>query len=73
MYACSKARNGAVAAQGAVLRIVAAHGWVRDLLCANGIAEKVGGLDRVAKGNRMQAQRNFSWFLIRNDATGERH
>jgi sulfate permease, SulP family len=47
MYACSKARNGAVAAQGAVL-LVAAHGWVRDLLCANGIAEKVGGLDRVA-------------------------
>ena len=25
-----------------------AHGWVRDLLRADGIAEKVGGLDRLA-------------------------
>ena len=34
--------------RGAVLRIVGAHGWVRDLLRADGIAEKVGGLDKVA-------------------------
>jgi SulP family sulfate permease len=39
--------NG-LAARGAALRIVGAHGWVRDLLRADGIAEKVGGLDRAA-------------------------
>jgi high affinity sulfate transporter 1 len=33
-----------LAARGAALRIVGAHGWVRDLLRADGIAEKVGGL-----------------------------
>ena len=32
--------------RGAELRIVGAHGSVRDLLRADGIAEKVGGLDR---------------------------
>jgi high affinity sulfate transporter 1 len=37
-----------LAARGAELRIVGAHGWVRDLLRADGIAEKAGGLDRVA-------------------------
>ena len=37
-----------LAARGAALRIVGAHGWVRDLLRADGVAEKVGGLDRVA-------------------------
>jgi MFS superfamily sulfate permease-like transporter len=40
--------HGELAARGAALRIVGAHGWVRDLLRADGIAEKVGGLDRVA-------------------------
>ena len=40
--------HGELAARGAVLRIVGAHGWARDLLRADGIAEKVGGLDRVA-------------------------
>jgi len=33
--------------RGIVLRIVGAHGSVRDLLRADGIEEKVGGLDRV--------------------------
>ena len=33
--------------RGAELRIVGAHGWVRDLLRADGIAEKVEGLDRM--------------------------
>jgi MFS superfamily sulfate permease-like transporter len=37
-----------LASRGAELRIVGAHGWVRDLLRADGIAEKVGGLDRLA-------------------------
>jgi SulP family sulfate permease len=40
--------HGELAARGAVLRIVGAHGWVRDLLRADGIAEKIGGLDRIA-------------------------
>jgi MFS superfamily sulfate permease-like transporter len=45
--------HGELAARGAVLRIVGAHGWVRDLLRADGIAEKVGGLDRVATLDRL--------------------
>jgi len=36
-----------LAARGVALRVVGAHGWVRDLLRADGIGEKVGGLDRV--------------------------
>jgi sulfate permease, SulP family len=39
--------QGELAARGAALRIVGAHGWVRDLLRVDGIAEKVGGLDRI--------------------------
>jgi len=34
--------------RGIILRIVGAHGATRDLLRADGIEEKVGGLDRVA-------------------------
>ena len=37
-----------LAARGAKLRIVGAHGTSRDLLRADGIEEKVGGLDRTA-------------------------
>ena len=36
-----------LAARGVALRIVGARGRVRDLLRADGMAEKVGGLDRV--------------------------
>jgi sulfate permease, SulP family len=36
-----------LAARGIALRIVGAHGWVRDLLRADGVSEKVGGLERV--------------------------
>ena len=36
-----------LAGRGIALRIVGAHGWVRDLLRADGVGEKVGGLDRV--------------------------
>jgi MFS superfamily sulfate permease-like transporter len=36
-----------LARQGIALRIVGAHGRVRDLLRAEGIGEKVGGLDRL--------------------------
>ena len=35
-----------LARQGIALRIVGAHGWVRELLRADGLADKVGGLDR---------------------------
>ncbi len=34
-------------ARGIELRIVGARGTVRDLLRADGVGEKVGGLDRV--------------------------
>ena len=37
-----------LARQGIALRIVGAHGWVRELLRADGLADKVGGLDRAA-------------------------
>jgi MFS superfamily sulfate permease-like transporter len=37
-----------LARQGIALRIVGARGRVRDLLRAEGIGEKVGGLDRLA-------------------------
>lgn len=36
-----------LAARGAALRIVGARGRVRDLLRADGLGEKIGGLDRV--------------------------
>ncbi len=35
-----------LAARGAELRIIGARGRVRDLLRADGVGEKVGGLDR---------------------------
>jgi SulP family sulfate permease len=37
-----------LATKGIALRIVGAHGRVRDLLRADGVGEKVGGLDRAA-------------------------
>ena len=40
--------HGELAARGIALRIVGARGRVRDLLRADGIGEKVGGLDRAA-------------------------
>jgi sulfate permease, SulP family len=39
--------HGALVARGIALRIVGAHGWVRDLLRADGLGEKTGGLGRV--------------------------
>ena len=39
--------HGELAARGIALRIVGAHGRVRDLLRADGIGDKVGGLDGV--------------------------
>ena len=40
--------HGKLAADGIALRVVGAHGRVRDLLRADGMGEKVGGLDRAA-------------------------
>lgn len=40
--------HGELAAQGIALRIVGARGRVRDLLRADGMGDKVGGLDRAA-------------------------
>ena len=37
-----------LASRGIALRIVGAHGAARDLLRADGVEEKVGGLDRIA-------------------------
>ena len=37
-----------LASRGASLRIVGAHGTSRDLLRAEGVEQKVGGLDRTA-------------------------
>ena len=42
-----------LAARGIMLRIVGAHGWVRDLLRADGVSEKVGGLDRIDTLDRL--------------------
>ncbi len=39
--------HGKLADRGIGFRIVGAHGWVRDLLRADGVGEKVGGLARV--------------------------
>jgi SulP family sulfate permease len=39
--------HGELASRSIALRIVGAHGWARDLLRADGMGDKVGGLDRV--------------------------
>jgi sulfate permease, SulP family len=39
--------QGALSARGISLRVVGAHGFVRDLLRADGAASKIGGLDRM--------------------------
>jgi MFS superfamily sulfate permease-like transporter len=49
--------HGQLAARGAQLRIVGAHGWVRDLLRADGLGEKVGGLGRVTTLDHLLGER----------------
>jgi sulfate permease, SulP family len=39
--------HGELADRGIALRIIGAHGWARDLLRADGMETKAGGLDRV--------------------------
>jgi MFS superfamily sulfate permease-like transporter len=40
--------HGELAARGIALRIIGAHGWARDLLRADGMDAKAGGVDRAA-------------------------
>jgi len=42
-------------ARGIMLRVIGAHGWVRDLLRADGVGEKVGGIDRTLTIDRLLA------------------
>jgi MFS superfamily sulfate permease-like transporter len=44
-----------LSARGIMLRVVGAHGWVRNLLRADGIGEKVGGVDRALTLDRLLA------------------
>jgi SulP family sulfate permease len=45
--------HGELAAKGIALRVVGAHGGLRDLLRADGLGEKVGRLDRVVTLDRV--------------------
>jgi high affinity sulfate transporter 1 len=45
--------HGELAARGVTLRIVGARGRVRDLLRADGMGEKIGGLDRATTLDRL--------------------
>jgi sulfate permease, SulP family len=49
--------HGELVARGIALRIVGAHGWVRDLLRADGVDAKAGGLDRAATLDRLLGER----------------
>src|SRR5262249_14957970 len=44
-----------LSARGIALRVVGGHGWVRDLLRADGIDEKVGGVGRALTLDRLLA------------------
>lgn len=44
-----------LSANGIALRVVGAHGWVRDLLRADGLGEKIGGIDRSLTLDRLLA------------------
>ena len=52
-------------ASGITLRIVGAHGWARDLLRAEGISEKVGGLDKaMTLDSLLDAERRRSASVV---------
>jgi MFS superfamily sulfate permease-like transporter len=44
-----------LSARSITLRVVGAHGWVRDLLRADGLSEKIGGIDRTTTIDRLLA------------------
>jgi high affinity sulfate transporter 1 len=50
--------HGALSARGIALRIVGARGRVRDLLRADGLGDKVAGLDRVVTLDRLLREAN---------------
>jgi high affinity sulfate transporter 1 len=50
--------NDALGARGISLRVVGAHGFVRDLLRADGVAGKIGGLGRMTTLERVLADQN---------------
>jgi hypothetical protein len=45
--------HDALSARGISLRVVGAHGFVRDLLRADGLASKIGGLNRMVTLDRL--------------------
>jgi SulP family sulfate permease len=45
--------HGELAERGIALRVVDARGRVRDLLRADGIGEKVGGIERIVTLDRL--------------------
>jgi high affinity sulfate transporter 1 len=57
--------HGKLAEKGAALRIVGANGSVRDLLRADGIEEKVGGLDRAGAIDSLLAGYGAQSFLAK--------
>jgi sulfate permease, SulP family len=50
--------QGALSARGISLRVVGAHGFVRDLLRADDVASKIGGLDRTVTLEHLLADGN---------------
>jgi MFS superfamily sulfate permease-like transporter len=50
----------ALSARGISLRVVGAHGFVRDLLRTDGLASKIGGLDRMVTLEHLLADDNQS-------------
>lgn len=56
---------GELAGRGIALRIVGAHGWARDLLRADGLGEKVGGLDRAVTLDDLLSN-DDRWFSLTN-------
>jgi SulP family sulfate permease len=45
-----------LSARGITLRVVGAHGWVRDLLRADGLDEKIGGIHRALTLDRLLSE-----------------
>jgi high affinity sulfate transporter 1 len=45
-----------LSARGITLRVVGAHGWVRDLLRADGLEEKIGGIHRALTLDRLLSE-----------------
>ena len=57
--------NAELAGRGIALRIVGAHGSTRDLLRAEGLEEKVGGLDRTATLDSSSLKQAYGTVALR--------